>query len=138
MNGRQRETLRVAIVDDEEPLRLALQRIVSRFRVHVEDVGVDVSYEPVCFASGEALLDCVAGGTAFDLMLLDLRLPGVSGLDVLARLREQGKDIVTIMITAYATFETAVQATKLGGTTSWPSPSNPTSCATQCARPPLS
>ena len=115
MNGRQRETLRVAIVDDEEPLRLALQRIVSRFRVHVEDVGVDVGYEPVCFASGEALLDCVAGGTAFDLMLLDLRLPGVSGLDVLARLREQGQDIVTIMITAYATFETAVQATKLGG-----------------------
>ncbi len=115
MTDRQRETLRVAIVDDEEPLRLAVQRIVSRFNVRVEDVGIDVDYEPVGFASGEALLDCVAGGTRFDLMLLDLRLPGVSGLDVLARLREQDKDIVTVMITAYATFETAVQATKLGG-----------------------
>jgi signal transduction histidine kinase len=115
MSSRQRETLRVAIVDDEEPLRLALRRIVSRFHVYVEDVGVDVSYEPVGFASGEELLDCVAGGASFDLMLLDLRLPGVSGLDVLTRLREQGQNIVTIMITAYATFETAVQATKLGG-----------------------
>ena len=115
MTGLKRETLRVAIVDDEEPLRLAVRRIISRFRVHVEDVGVDVDYEPVGFASGEELLDCVAGGTTYDLMLLDLRLPGVSGLDVLARLKEQGQDIVTIMITAYATFETAVQATKLGG-----------------------
>jgi len=111
----QRETLKIAVVDDEDLLRSALQRILSSFRVHVEEVGIDVSYEATGFATGEDLLEAVAGGDHFDLMLLDLRLPGISGLDVLARLRDQGLDIVTIMITAYATFETAVQATKLGG-----------------------
>ena len=115
MNEAQRETITVAVVDDEEPLRLAVQRIISRFHVRVEDVGVEADFELVGFASGEDLLDSVAQGTKIDLMLLDLRLPGISGLDVLARLGEQGHHILTIMITAYATFETAVQATKLGG-----------------------
>lgn len=115
MTSWQRETLKVAIVDDEDLLRRALERILSGFRVHVDEVGVDVSYETTGFATGEELLEAVAHGDGYDLMLLDLRLPGISGLDVLERLREQGRDIVTIMITAYATFETAVQATKLGG-----------------------
>ncbi len=115
MNDQQREMLKIAVVDDEDLLRSALQRILSSFRVHVEEVGIDVAYEATGYATGEELLEAVAAGQSFDLMLLDLRLPGISGLDVLARLRDQGLDIVTIMITAYATFETAVQATKLGG-----------------------
>jgi len=45
---------------------------------------------------------------------LDLKLPGMSGMDILEELGRQGKTITPVMITAYATFETAVQATKLG------------------------
>ena len=57
--------------------------------------------------------------------LLDLKLPGMSGLDILAELGRQGRSLVTIMITAYATFETAVQATKLGAYDFLPKPFSP-------------
>jgi signal transduction histidine kinase len=109
------ETLKLAIVDDEEALGVALKRIVERLRVQVPDIGVEAAYEAALFTTGEQLLEAVAAGAKFDLMLLDLKLPGKDGLDVLSELNERGQNIVTIMITAYATFETAVQATKLGG-----------------------
>ncbi len=115
MSKPELQTLKVAVVDDEEPLGLALNRILSKFQVEVPDVGVNVAFAPTHFLSGELLLETVAAGTEFDLMLLDLKLPGMSGLDVLAELNKQHRNILTIMITAYATFETAVQATKLGG-----------------------
>ena len=56
---------------------------------------------------------------------MDLKLPGMSGLDILQRLKEQGRGILAIMITAYATFETAVQATKLGAYDFLPKPFSP-------------
>lgn len=115
MNKSEPQTLKVAVVDDEEPLGLAINRILSRFHVQVADVGVDVTYSPTLFTSGESLLASVDEGSEFDLMLLDLKLPGMSGLEILAELSRQRRNILTVMITAYATFDTAVQATKLGG-----------------------
>jgi two-component system, sensor histidine kinase and response regulator len=115
MTKTELQTLKVAIVDDEEPLGLALHRILSKLRVQVPDVGIDVAYAPTNFLTGELLLESVAAGTEYDLLLLDLKLPGMSGLEVLAELNKQRRNIITVMITAYATFETAVQATKLGG-----------------------
>jgi two-component system sensor histidine kinase/response regulator len=115
MSKAEQQTLKVAVVDDEEPLGLALNRILSKFQVEVPDVGVHVAYAPTHFLTGELLLESVAAGVEFDLMLLDLKLPGMSGLDVLTELNKQRRNILTIMITAYATFDTAVQATKLGG-----------------------
>lgn len=115
MDTSESQILKVAVVDDEEPLGLALGRILSKLRVRVADVGVDVTYEPTLFVSGESLLEKVAAGEEFDLMLLDMKLPGKSGLDVLKELTKQRRHILAIMITAYATFDTAVQATKLGG-----------------------
>ncbi len=56
---------------------------------------------------------------------MDLKLPGMNGLDILGRLKEQGRSILAIMITAYATFETAVQATKLGAYDFLPKPFSP-------------
>ncbi|HEY5388071.1 MAG TPA: ATP-binding protein, partial [Thermoleophilia bacterium] len=66
------------------------------------------------FQSGEDFLAALAAGTDLDLLLLDLKLPGIDGLDVLQEVSDQGRAVLTIMITAYATFETAVKATKLG------------------------
>ncbi|MBN1319510.1 MAG: response regulator [Thermoleophilia bacterium] len=106
--------LRVAMVDDEVPLSLAVRRILAKYRVRVEEVGVDVVYACSHFANAEEFLASLAGGAEYDLLLLDLKLPGMSGLDVLAEIGEQGYTVIPIMITAYATFETAVQATKLG------------------------
>jgi two-component system sensor histidine kinase/response regulator len=108
------QILRVAMVDDEVPLSMAVRRILAKYAVHVDAVGVDVTFFYSHFATGEAFLESTAAGNEYDLLLLDLKLPGMSGTDILAELGHQGSTITTIMITAYATFETAVQSTKLG------------------------
>ena len=82
--------------------------------MHVADVLVDAAYEFRYFTSGEDYLAYLGEGGEVDLLLLDLKLPGVGGMDVLDAMSSQGREVLTIMITAYATFETAVTATKLG------------------------
>jgi signal transduction histidine kinase len=122
---RHDEIVQVAMVDDEEPLCIGVRRILAKYKVHVPDVHVDVTYAFTYFTAGEQLLEAVKGGARFDLLLLDLKLPGINGLDVLTSLAQDDKAILTIMITAYATFETAVQATKLGAYDFLPKPFSP-------------
>jgi two-component system sensor histidine kinase/response regulator len=110
----QQSTLQVVMVDDEEALCLGVRRIIQKYRVHVADVLVDVDYEFRYFTSGEDYLAWLAEDGEVDLLLLDLKLPGIGGMDVLDAMQVQGREVLTIMITAYATFETAVKATKLG------------------------
>ena len=110
----QQVTLKVVMVDDEEALCLGVRRIIEKYKVHVADVLVDADYEFRYFTSGEDFLVYLSEGGEVDLLLLDLKLPGVGGMDVLDELSSQGREVLTIMITAYATFETAVKATKLG------------------------
>ena len=110
----QQVTLQVVMVDDEEALCLGVRRIIQKYRVHVPDVLVDADYEFRYFTSGEDYLTWLQDGGEVDLLLLDLKLPGVGGMDVLDAMSAQGREVLTIMITAYATFETAVKATKLG------------------------
>jgi len=110
----QQVTLQVVMVDDEEALCKGVRRIIERYKVHVADVLVDAAYAFRYFTSGEDFLAYLSEGGEVDLLLLDLKLPGVGGMDVLDTLSSQGREVLTIMITAYATFETAVKATKLG------------------------
>jgi two-component system, sensor histidine kinase and response regulator len=125
MDDELHQTLRVAMVDDEEPLCLGVRRILAKYHMRVADVQVDVDYSFTYFTNGEGLVDAIGAGQDFDLLLLDLKLPGMSGLDVLTALNERDHEILTIMITAYATFETAVQATKLGAYDFLPKPFSP-------------
>ena len=110
----QQVTLQVVMVDDEEALCQGVRRIIEKYKVHVADVLVDANYTFRYFTSGEDFLVHLSEGGAVDLLLLDLKLPGVGGMDVLDALSNAGREVLTIMITAYATFETAVKATKLG------------------------
>lgn len=93
---------RILIVDDEATIRASL----------LEALAAD-GYETDAAESGEeALARCHA--TAYDLLVTDLKLPGVSGLEVLQALRNQGKQTPVIMMTAYGDVDTAVSAMRLG------------------------
>ncbi len=107
------DTLRVLVTDDEMGMRLGVARTLRDYVVHVPDAGEDVSFVVEQALSGEEALEKIARQPP-DILLLDHKMPGISGLDVLNRVSEMRLDMLTIMITAYASIETAVSATKRG------------------------
>ncbi len=92
----------ILIVEDDAKLRMVLREIITKEGHYVDSVE-----------TGEAAL-AKAGGTDYDLIITDLRLPGIDGMDVLKAIRKSRPDISVIMITAYATIDTAVEAMREG------------------------
>jgi DNA-binding NtrC family response regulator len=92
---------RVLVVDDEPSVREAL-RLILKERTEVR-----------LAASGEEALGLLEHH-AFDVVLLDILMPGIDGLDLLERVRAQGAPPQCIMVTATKTVKTAVRAMKLG------------------------
>ena len=92
----------ILIVDDEKNIRLTLSQAL-------ETLGVEIDTA----ADGDEALTKLKGRD-FGLILLDIRMPGMDGMEVLRRVREMRPDIRIIMITAYGTVESAVEAMKLG------------------------
>lgn len=80
--------VRVLYVEDEQPLALAVAKVLKK-----NNYAVDLAHD------GPAGLD-MAGSGVYDLILLDVMLPGMNGVDVLARLREDGVDTPVILLTA--------------------------------------
>lgn len=107
------ESVRVLVVDDELGIRLGVTRVLQGFTVRLAEVDGDVTFQVSQAESGEEALEKIAASCP-DLLLLDHKLPGMHGLEVLDQLTRQSLDLLTIMITAYATIETAVLATKRG------------------------
>ncbi len=107
------ETMRVLIVDDEPGMRLAAERTLRQFQVDFPDLEAKLGFELRQAASGEEGLEVIQSFRP-QLLLLDHKLPGMSGLDVLDRIVERKIELLTVMITAYASLETAIRATKLG------------------------
>ena len=70
-------------------------------------------YQVTACKDGEAGLAAMST-TAFDLVLTDLRMPGIDGMDVLKHVRAWAPDVPVIMITGYATLDSAVEAMKAG------------------------
>jgi two-component system, NtrC family, nitrogen regulation response regulator NtrX len=92
----------ILIVDDEPGIRQSLKGVL-------EDEG----YKTSSAQSGEACLETLAE-RAFDVILLDVWLPGIDGLETLQRIRDFDGAPEVIMISGHGTIETAVRATKLG------------------------
>jgi len=107
------ETLRVLVVDDEAGMRLAVSRALRDCRLELPEAGECVALEVETAESGEQALERIRE-RAPDLLLLDHKMPGISGLDVLDALAPLKLDMLAVMITAYATIETAVLATRRG------------------------
>ncbi len=119
------EALRVLVTDDEEGMRLGVVRALSGYVARFPDVDAEVSYDVTAAESGEEALDRVAGGPPPDILLLDFKLPGISGLDVLGEVKRLDPPVLTVMITAYASLHTAVEATKSGAFDFLPKPFTP-------------
>ena len=92
----------ILIVDDEAGVRSSLSGVLQ-----------DEGYTVDTVDSGEACLEQVTRAS-YDLLMLDIWLPGMDGLDTLARLRERHVDAQVIMISGHGSIENAVRATKLG------------------------
>ncbi|MBN2391944.1 MAG: response regulator transcription factor [Anaerolineae bacterium] len=97
------EEIRILVVDDEAAERITLGEVLRLEGYHV-----------TLAASGEQALAIVRQEPMFDLAILDLRLPGMDGLQVLDGIRRISSETIVILITGYGTLETAVQALRKG------------------------
>lgn len=103
----------VLVVDDEPIVCHSLRRILSKQSCQVEEAfDVDSALQKMKLSK-------------FDLIFLDLKMPKRSGMEILKDIKDNYPDIPVIMITGYASIETAVEATKLGAFQFVPKPFTP-------------
>lgn len=93
---------RILVVDDEPDMRMALSNVLNRAGHQVFESG-----------DGPAALDFLARDGA-DLVLLDMRLPGMDGPQILRALRERDKTTPVVMVTGYGSVDSAVEVMRLG------------------------
>lgn len=96
------ETRRILVADDDTAIRQLL-------KIFLEESEFDVDEA----TTGQEALDGLKSGQ-YDLVLLDMRLPGMTGIDVLKQLRDQTGDVPVILMTAYGSPNIAIQASSLG------------------------
>lgn len=107
------QDLHILVVDDERDIRDGSERILAR-----------QGYQVTKATNGEEALQRVEE-TPFAIVLLDLKMPGMDGLEVLRRIRESHPETLIIVITGYATIETAIEAMKRGAYDFMPKPFKP-------------
>ena len=105
--------VQVLVVDDEESIRDGSERILTKMGCHV-----------LTAVEGGEALDVLAK-EAVSIVLLDMKMPGMDGMEVLRRIRERYDTILVIVITGYATVETAIEAMKQGAYDFIPKPFEP-------------
>jgi FixJ family two-component response regulator len=93
----------VHIVDDDESFRTAVER-------HLKHAG----YEVATYASAEHLLERLPDDSVLGCILLDVRIPGITGPELQERLRRLGSKLPIIFLTGYADIPTAVRTIKAG------------------------
>lgn len=96
------EKMSIMIVDDEMIIRESFLHWFEKFGYHVDAA-----------ASGPEALEKLEE-FPFDLLFVDIKMPGMDGIELLARVKEEYPDTMVVIITAYGSIETAVEAMKLG------------------------
>jgi two-component system, NtrC family, response regulator HydG len=104
---------KVLIIDDEESMRIGCQQVL--------ELG---GFRFAAASTGEQALER-ARQESFDVALLDLRMPGMPGMEVLRRLKQESPNTAVIIITGYAAIDSAVEAIKLGAFDYLPKPFTP-------------
>lgn len=116
--------LKVLVVDDEPGIRSGVSRILNNFRVAYPFMDEDFTFEVTEAATGEDGIAIIDGDRP-DIVLLDNKLPGIQGTEVLEYMRNKNYDVVVAMITSYASLDVALKAHKFGATDFVPKPFTP-------------
>src|SRR3954451_22299197 len=96
------ESANILVVDDEGAIRYSISKTLQR-----------VGYQVSAAASGEEALDML-GEQAFDVVLTDIRMPGLTGVELLSKIKDKAPDSIVILMTGYASLGTAVESLRLG------------------------
>lgn len=95
-------THKILICDDEENIRETIKLILGDF------------YNLFLVSTGEQALFTLKNNQEIKLVLLDIKMPKVSGLDLLTEIKSKHPDVKIIMVTGYRSVETAAEASRLG------------------------
>lgn len=96
------ESAHVLVVDDEGAIRYSVSKTLQRVGYNVNEA-----------ASGEEALE-VMKKQRYDVVLTDIRMPGLTGVELLRKIKEVAPDAIVILMTGYASLGTAVEALRLG------------------------
>lgn len=117
-------TLKILVVDDEPGIRSGVTRILRNFRVDYPFMEEAYDFDVSEAATGEAGIQVIESNQP-DILLLDNKLPGIQGIEVLEYIRKKQLSIIVVMITSYASLELAVKATSDGAYDFIPKPFTP-------------
>ncbi len=105
--------LKILIVDDEAGMRRGAERALRAFHITSKDIEDEISFEVTTAEDGKSAYSFINNNN-YDIVILDYKLPDTSGLEILAYINSKTSDTVSIMMTAYASIEVAISATKQG------------------------
>src|ERR1039458_8924230 len=94
---------RILVVDDQEMIRDSLAATLVR-----------EGHEVIAAGDGPAAVSKLSSGTRFDLLITDLKMPKMTGIELLAEAKKLRPEMPVVLMTAFATVQTAVEAMKLG------------------------
>ncbi len=117
-------TLKVLVVDDEPGIRSGINRILQNFSVGYPFMDEDFDFAIVDAGTGEQAIRII-DNEQIDIVLLDNKLPGIHGIEVLEYINKQECDVEVMMITSYASLDLAVKATNNGAFNFVPKPFTP-------------
>ena len=106
-------TMRIMAVDDEPGMLSGIERSLERFSFSIPELDEEVDFSIETVTRGEPAVAAITASPP-DILLLDYKLPDISGLEVLSRTRDHSGEMLTVIITAYASIETAIAATRQG------------------------
>lgn len=117
-------TLKVLVVDDEPGIRSGITRILRNYTVGYPFMEEDFEFECIEAETGEKAMEIITGQPV-DIILLDNKLPGMDGIEVLEEINKMKLDAKVMMITSYASLDLAVKATNNGAYNFVPKPFTP-------------
>jgi signal transduction histidine kinase len=115
---------KILVVDDEPGIRMGTKRILQNFKVDYPFMDEHIEFVVLEAATGEEGIELIDSEMP-DIILLDNKLPGIQGVEVLEYVKKKLYDIVVVMITSYASLELAVKATRDGAYDFIPKPFTP-------------